>query len=276
MMRNLVVSFKKIFTSPGFYLCIAMTIFLLFAAEIYTDYDTQSRYSVIRALFDFSSEDRAKHYELYNVMIMKNARNGWLTLFAPIITSFCFVPQMCAERNENAVRFQIFRTSKVNYNISQFLSGVISGGFALAVGYSVFCAMVFFLFPNASAEFGILMNEDFNFTKCLASIWLYGAFWSIPAMFLTSVLHNKYLVMCIPFFVKYGLTQNYQKILNNAISAESIDEDAIKLANFINPDGILWINDATRLNIILLFGILAAIFFAAFVIIMQKRGDCGA
>ena len=275
-MRNFFVSFRKSITSPGFLICVGMTVLLLFAAEVYTDYDTQSRYSVLSALFDFSSEERAKHYELYDIIIMKNARSGWLTLFAPIITSFCFVPQMCAERNENAVRFQIFRTSKMKYNISQFLSGVISGGFALAVGYAVFCAMTFFLFPNVSAQPDLFMNENFDFTKCLVSMWLYGAFWSVPAMFLTSVLRNKYLVMCIPFFVKYGFTQTYQKMLNNAFSAENFDESTIKLANFINPDGILWINDTTRINVILLFGISAVSFFAAFVIVMQKRGDCGA
>lgn len=100
MMRSLIISFQKIFTSPGFYLCIAMTVVLLFAAEVYTDFNTQNRYSVIRVLTDFSSEEIARHYEFYDIIIMNKARGGWLTLFAPIITSFCFVPQMCAESEE--------------------------------------------------------------------------------------------------------------------------------------------------------------------------------
>jgi len=61
----------------------------------------------------------------------------------------------------------------------------------------------------------------------------------------------------------------------NAVAGD-FDEKIYKLASLINPDGILWINDYTRLNVILVFGISAIIFTALFIVISFKRGDCGA
>lgn len=279
-MRNLFVSLRKNITSGGFWLCAGMTVLLLFSAEIYTDYDTMNRYSVFRALTDFSREELAAHFEMYNTAVIQNARGGWFTLFAPIIAAFCFVPLICAEHEENAMRFQIFRISKIKYSVTEFLSGTISGGLAMALGYALFGGAAMILFPGAPDLGGydpeMFGNAAFNFPKLLLEMWLYGAFWSAPAMFCTSVTRNKYIVMCIPFFIKYGLAQTYQKLILNAISFEGIDEKMLKLANIINPDGILWVSDYTRLNAILVFGISAAVFFAAYVIINQKRGDCGA
>lgn len=238
-MREPFVSFRKIFTSRGFWLCVGMTVLLLFAAEVYTDFDTQDRYSVFRAITSLSREELCAHRELCDVMVIQNSRGGWFTLFAPIITAFCFVPTMCAEREENAVRFQIFRTSKLKYSVSKFLSGVIAGGAAVTLGYVIFSGAASVLFP--------------------------------------SVLHNKYLIMCIPFFAKYALSQTVQKVSQDMYSDfENVDETMRKFINTVNPDGLLWITYAENHAAALFFGITAAVFFAMFIIIIQKRGDCGA
>ena len=277
-MRSFIVTFRKNVTSLGFWLCVGMTILLLFAAEIYFDFGTQTRYSVFRALTDFSRSELANHFELCSITVIQNARGGWFTLFAPIIAAFCFVPTMCAEREQNAVRFQIFRTKKLNFHISQFLSGVISGGFAMALGYIIFAAAAFALFPSVSemnsAE--MLQGANFNLLELTLGVWLFGAFWSIPAMFLTSVLRNKYIILCIPFFVKYGLNQTYQKVFQDAVSSEKFDKNLLEIANLINPNGLLWITDSTRLSVSLVFGISSILLFCAYLIVEQKRGDCGA
>lgn len=279
-MRNFIVSFRKNAASFGFWLCVAMTVLLLFAAEVYYDFGTQTRYSVFRALTDFTPEERAANYELCSRMVVQNARSGWFSLFAPIIAAFSFVPTICSEREEKAARFQIFRTTKLNFGVSQFFSGVVSGGIAIALGYIIFAAFVMILFPNIGEMSGfsveILQGTAFNLPLLTLKVFLFGAFWSVPAMFLTSVLNNKYLIMCIPFFLKYGLKQLHQKISQDAFSADNIDRNVIKLANAINPDGILWVYDETRLVTWLVFGISAALMFAAFIIINGKRVDCGA
>lgn len=280
-MREPFVSFRKIFTSRGFWLCVGMTVLLLFAAEVYTDFDTQDRYSVFRAITSLSREELCAHRELCDVMVIQNSRGGWFTLFAPIITAFCFVPTMCAEREENAVRFQIFRTSKLKYSVSKFLSGVIAGGAAVTLGYVIFSGAASVLFPSVSQMTGydaeFIKSTTVSFPKLVLGVWLFGAFQSVPAMFLTSVLHNKYLIMCIPFFAKYALSQTVQKVSQDMYSDfENVDETMRKFINTVNPDGLLWITYAENYAAALFFGITAAVFFAMFIIIIQKRGDCGA
>lgn len=277
-MRSFLVSLRKNVTSLGFWLCVGMTILLLFAAEVYFDFGTQTRYSVFRAHTDIPRSELANHFELCSTTVVQNARGGWFTLFAPIIAAFCFVPTMCSEHEQNAVRFQIFRTTKLNYHISQFLSGVISGGLAMALGYIIFAGAAFALFPSVSemncAE--MLQDTNFNLFELTLGVWLFGAFWSVPAMFLTSVLRNKYIILCIPFFVKYGLNQTYQKVFQDAVSPEKFDKNLLEIANIINPNGLLWINDSNRLSVSLLFGISTVVLFCAYLVINQKRGDCGA
>lgn len=279
-MRNFIVSFRKNVTSLGFWLCVGMTVLLLFAAEVYYDYNTQTRYSVFRALTIFSREELANHFELCSATVVQNARSGWFTLFAPIITAFCFVPIICTEREEKAARFQIFRTTKLKYSISQFLSGVISGGLAMALGYIIFAVLAIILFPDMSEISGFttdLMQETaLNLLPLILKVFLFATFWSIPAMFLTSVLRNKYLIMCIPFFLKYGLNQLHQKISESVFLSSEINQNSINFANAINPDGILWVYDETMLTTALVFGVSAVLMFTVFVVIEQKRGDCGA
>lgn len=279
-MKEFAVSLRKFTASRGFWLCLIMTVVLLFAAYLHTDYNTMNRYSAVRALMDFSAEELAEEFEFCNISVVENARVGWFTMFSPILSAFCFVPLMTTEREENAVRFQIFRSSKPRYFIAEFFAGVISAGTATALGYAIFAAIAFPLFPGVSemSDFAVLMLEGttFNFPKLLLGMWCCGAFWSIPAMLLTSVLRNKYLIMCIPFFVKYGLTQTYQKISQNIFAEELPDAKTLKLINAVNPDGIIQINEFNRISVIVLFSISALILFASFLIFSMKRGDCGA
>lgn len=279
-MREFAVSFKKTITSCGFWLCVIMTVVLLFAAYLHTDYNTMNRYSAVRALMDFSAEELAEEFEFCNISVVQNARSGWFMMFSPILSAFCFVPLMTTEREENAMRFQIFRTSKLKYFVSEFFAGAISAGAATALGYAIFAAIAFPLFPGVSemSDFAALMLEGvtFNFPKLLLGMWCYGAFWSIPAMLLTSVLRNKYLIMCIPFFIKYGLTQTYQKISQNIFAGELPDAKTLKLISAVNPDGIIRINEFNRLSVIMLFASAAAVLLAVYLMISMKRSDCGA
>lgn len=277
-MKIFLLHLREMCTSKGFFICISFTVILLFSAQVYVDPITQNRYSVIRAFFDLSRE-LSEHYELCDIIIIQNARSGWFTLFAPIITALCFVPPMCTQREEKAVRFRIFRTTKMKYYVTQFFTGVISGGTAISIGYIIFASVVAVLFPSISHlslnEAQLLTDVTFSFPKMLCEMCFYGAFWSVPAMFLTSVMQNKYLIMCIPFFVKYGLTQTYQMLVQNAF-INGFDNEMYNFANLINPDGILWTSAGTRLNVVLLFSAFVAVFFTAFVIILNRRGDCGA
>lgn len=266
-------------TSAAFPLCAVMVVALMFTSDIYYDYDSNAYYSVFRALTDFTYEQLTAEFEFCSVNVIKNAQGTWCRLFAPIAAGFCFVPTICSEREEKAARFQIFRTGKLNYHISQFLSGVVSGGLAITLGFVIFALAATILFPGTEqmSQSAVLMTQQtpLNLPLMVLQQFLFGAFWSIPAMLLTSIFNNKYVILCIPFFLKYGLTQLSQELSDVVFSAEQIDIDMMNLVNAANPDGILMIYDGTRLMVWLIFGTLAALMFAAFIIISRKRVDCG-
>lgn len=271
---------KEISTSIGFYICIIFTVILLFSAEVYTDPVTQDRYSVIRAIMKFSREEMLRRFELCDFVVMQNARNGWISLFAPIITAFCFVPLICGKRDSNAIRCQIFRSTKLKFNLSRYFSGVICGGIAVSLGYAIFCGSVYFLFPHAAdfVDFQTFTDTDFNFAKVMLGIFLFSAFWSMPAMFCTSVLRNKYIIMCVPLFFKYGLSQTVQRISQNVFdNLDAIDYDLLKLINIINPNGLMYLENNPNFGWILMnFGIFSLILFAGYIIMEKSRRDCGA
>lgn len=279
-MRVFYLHLREICASKGFYICIISAVVLFFSAEIYNDPITNDRYSVIRAFTEFDRNDMTNYFEMCDLTVMQKARNGWFSLFTPIITSFCFVPLFCSERDANATRLRIFRSSKLKFNLSRYFSGVICGGFAVAFGYAIFCGSVYFMFPH-TAEFDRMqftVQDNFNFTKSLLGIFLFGSFWSMPSMLLTSILRNRYVIVCVPLFIKYGVAQSFQKISQNAFSdPDAVNYKLLKLISIINPDRLMHLeNNSDMAYVALISGIFAMLFSAGYVLMEMKMEDCGA
>lgn len=278
-MKSIKTEFRKILTSKGFYLCIFFTFFLFLFAEIYIDPITMNRYSVIRSLTDFTAEERIKTQEMCNITVLEKVLSGWITLFVPIIAAFCFVPMICAEREANAVRFEVFRSGKAKFSSARFLAGTLSGGTAVLIGYLLFSAVIMLLFPGINqfdeitAEF--ISNSSAKYPELLCGLWFYGIFWGIPAMFLTSVIRNKYLIMCIPFFVKYGLSQLSASITSRALTNGQTGI-ITRIAGLFSPERLLHIGYYPQTELLIVFGGFTAVFFTAYLIITLKRGDSGA
>lgn len=281
-MRELIVQFKKIFSSPWFYLSTLLTIILFFCAEIYSAPDTLNRYSVINSLMSFEREEMLRSAEFCGYYIIRDARSGWFTLFAPLSTAFCFVPLMCAERENNALRFQIFRSSKIKFELSRYLAGTISGGLSTALGYAIFSGMVYLLFPDIS-EYSWLFTEQAgsaaDFLKPLLGVFLYGMFWSTPAMFGLSVIRNKYIVMCVPFFIKYAAAQTVSMLSqNNYKDPEHINQTAAAFLSAISPEALLTVPEYTssRIGSIIFYAVLSAAFLIGYLAIQRAESDKGA
>lgn len=199
-------------------------------------------------------------------------------LFAPIIASFCFVPKMCAERGGNSIRFQMIRSSKLKFSVSQFIGGAVSGGIALAAGYALFFGAAV-LFPSVSEmserALSFIFTDSFNFGVSLLCVWIYGIFWSAPAMLFTSFLRNKYLIICITFFFKYGFSPVITK-LEAAATADfsDINADVLEITQTVSPNALLWLNNnPLAYRILFFYGALFAAFFTEFAVIRQNRRD---
>lgn len=281
-MKEILVQFKKIFSSSGFYLSTLLTVTLLFCAEVYMDALTSDRYSAISALMNFDHDEMLRHFELCSYYVIRSARNGWFTLFVPLSTAFCFVPLMCTERDSNALRFQIARSSKLKFNLSRYLSGIFAGGISVALGYAVFSGLSFILFPGRSefAQFFDGQSDEgfMGYLKILLGIWLYGTFWSMPAMFCTSVIKNKYLVMCIPFFIKYGAVQTVSMLTQHIFSdPENINMTLASFLNIINPESLMYVAEyGTAGGILIFYGAVSAALLIGYLLIQTAGRDQGA
>ena len=274
LLRNIFISFKKIFTSKGFYICAAFSLILFFCADIYTDPASRSRYSVIRAIMSFSREEMLKDFGLWSANVMKGARSGWITLFIPIITAFCFTPMITDQRQAKAETFQLFRSSVFRFSLSRFIAGTFSAGLSAALGYGVFCLCAGFIFPfpEELEQWQAEMIGGFNIFAAIGSVWLYGAFWSIPAMLCGSFLNNKYIIMCLPFFMKYALSQGYQLLFQRAWGDyENINYSLADFINTTSPDALLYLQESeSRAFTILFFAAAAAVFLTVYLLICRS------
>lgn len=288
---NYNVNLRKVLTGYGFYVSVAFTILLLALSSIYST-DNYDNYSAIRVLMEYDRDFMLNDTRLCSYSVVRNSTGGWFSMFIPIISAFAFVPIICDEYDSGSVRFNIFRSSKLRYHISKFIIGSISGGLAVLAGFIVYTFFVYSVFPNISQyspesqsffeqsiknSFPHIFEYGYIPLLLLKSleIFIYGFVSSALAVLFTSFIRNKYLVMCIPFFVKYVVTQTCTKFNFDAMVKQNMG--VIKLSNIINPDSVLnlYLYNDYRHIIIIYNIILWAVLFAVYIVISGKRVDCG-
>ena len=293
MHRIIKTDFYKIVTGYGMYLCVLFTIILCFGTSIHIDMMNNDQYSVIRSLITFDREFMLSSYDFISINVALKGAGSWLSMFIPIISAFAYIPLVCDESESKSIRNAVFRSSKLKFYLSRFITAVLSGGFAVMIGYMVFCGMVFILFPGIgefpaeTREFYIQYlsdvypsTADFGIGSALvikfAEIFVYGAIAAIPAILLTAVSKNKYVVLCIPFFIKYALTQTSVKLIAQAYSnGEGVGGKLTDISNMINLDYVLQIYEMKSYRLILVYIIVAISTLALYLFIQLRRFDSG-
>lgn len=294
MLRKIRCDMSKALTGCGFWVCAVFTVILCFSANIYTDTIKNDRYSAFSALRAFDREFMLSDMLFCSFNVIMQAAGSWLPMFIPIISAFSFVPIMCDEYESRSVRFEIFRTSRTSYHISRFVTSFLCGGLAVTIGYAAFSGLSCILFPSindypqAEKEMFIeLLSDSFPelvstemipILKILGSMFLYGAVSALPAVTLTAVIRNKYLVLCIPFFLKYALGQLCMKLQSQTLADyTNIDEKLLRIVAIIHPDGLAHLTQAGENTIAVLVynGIFVLILLSVYLIIQTRRTDCG-
>ena len=293
MHRIIKTDFYKIVTGYGMYLCVLFTIILCFGTSIHIDMMNNDQYSVIRSLISFDREFMLSSYDFISINVALKGAGSWLSMFIPIISAFAYIPLVCDESESKSIRNAVFRSSKLKFYLSRFITAVLSGGFAVMIGYMVFCGMVFILFPGIgefpaeTREFYIqYLSDVYSSTADLgigsalvikfAEIFVYGAIAAIPAILLTAVSKNKYVVLCIPFFIKYALTQTSVKLIAQAYSnGEGVGGKLTDISNVINLDYVLQIYEMKNYRLILVYIIVAISTLTLYLFIQLRRFDSG-
>jgi hypothetical protein len=125
MIRNIKMDIYKILTSYGFYICIIFTVVLCFFTYIYEDSTNGDKYSALMSITSFDKDFMLCDTRFCSFEVMRKGSGSWLSLFIPLISAFAFIPLVCDEYEAKSVRLEIFRSSKMCYNLSKFITACL-------------------------------------------------------------------------------------------------------------------------------------------------------
>jgi hypothetical protein len=265
---------------------------LSFTARISDKPDTFPE-NLFEAMFTKNGEEllRSADYCFTNVIV--TGGGWWVAMFIPIIAAFPFIPIFSDERDSRFGRNVIFKSGKFGYNTGNFLSSFFGSGLAIVLGYSLFLLVTSFIFPHLS-DYPVEMREMIEFMQTgnvaydkfgvtglifaeILEIFLYSAMWSLPAFLLCSLIRNKYLIMCIPFFIKYSVDGIFDKMLNTLYTdLDNVNIKVVEIVSMFNPNGVMYLfQDLNRLQVVLFMGGFFIASFVLFNVFMNRRLDLG-
>lgn len=276
---------RKLITDAGFWLSMFFILLLCTSSVIYMDTTKNDAYSVWLSLVSFDRDFMLENIDFSSVIVLSKITTGYLAMFIPMVAPFAIVRLICGEQESGVIRFEIVRCGKLRYHLTNFISGVLSGGIITALGFIVYGVLIYFLFPSFDMYspvmqsdliemyemgYGITLQTDFPLllAEKLPMMFLYGVFASMPAIALTSILRNPYTVLCLPFFFNYALTQLTTKMMGST--------DFEKLP-YIQPSAWLEFSDKSALHSAILMRCIILLILAMFYLLVQNfKTDRGA
>lgn len=293
MYRNIKSCTNKYIMSYSFICCVIFVWVLCMFGNVYEDLMNCNKYNSFSLLLHFKQEEMLAHYEMSAEHIIVSGTGSWLQMFVPILTAFSFIPILCDEHEAKIVRYEIMRSSKLKFNASRYISSVVIGAITVVIGYLLFCMTVMILFPGRAdysqdiVSFYYLIRggyyEDISIAALiwqkLRDVFLYGLVWGSPAMFLTCIMNNKYIIMCIPFFIKYAMGQLSYRVIDYA-SADiyNRNERAAQISQYLNPDnilGLVYSEEKMVRGILIVSAVVWMVMFIGYMMIQSRRTDCG-
>ncbi len=281
MLKALKCDLLRTINNSGFIFAAIITAILCFSVQVYSDPSNGKVYSVFEAIFSLERSVMSENYEFSPPIIIRKALSGYSAMVLPVTAALPFVMSFIAERNSRNIRFTISRTGRVKYYLSKFISALLSGGICTLLGVTIFGAAVYILFPNGqSAE----MLADFFPSGVLAALvqkalssFVYGAVSVLPAFLFCAFCVNPYIILCVPFLLKFIIETIFSAIQTNSIAAGNFDiykkllpfyPNSASQLFYMQIDGTFALTAAVNL-------IAAAAVFAGFFVIMEKRADRG-
>lgn len=286
---------NKIIRGKWIILCILMVFGLCLFAQVYQDPATGQGYTVLSAILDLEDEVQSSGMDFNAYEIVRKGISGWLSLFIPILAAFPAVTICCDERQFRYIRYERIRSSRMTNDLSKLFSAFLTGSGIAAAGYALFIlfALLRFRAPSGLApeelEFYAMMlgrkKEGLlggAFVLLLARRILDCALWgglnALPAMALTGLTGNKYLALCIPFFLKYAFGQLCMKINLSVLSEHPAPEYIRKAASLLSPDALPHLSEyrgGMVWEILGIQGLIGLLWMALYLFLQKRRVDWG-
>ena len=286
---------EKAFMSYYFIVSVILTFILFITCSLYYDYDANCDGSILNAFFNTERSQMLQNTQFCSYNVLQNSISGWMKMFVPMIVSFPFVSSQCTEHITGASRLSSIRISKHSYQTGTFLSAMLIGGFILAIGFAIFSICVAFMFPSISLYDLQLRNDyewwipqahplfklfgyPFLIVLRFLEMFLYGAVSAVPACFMMCLLNNKYLIISMPFFLKYLLLQQISRLRIEAYSDyKHIDEKLVLFTEILNPDSFSQIFSGSKeiWKSIAFYTAIIVMLFISYSIVLNRKWDYG-
>lgn len=256
MIKSIFLTLKRIFTGINFRLCCIIVFTLCFTAEVGTARNGDPL-NVLNYIFGDNGPISAEQ-------ILGTRGGSWLFMFMPIISGLCFVNAICDDKSSRFLRYEIFRAGYFRFKAAKYISSAASSGVCALVGFVPFAVFVELYFPK----------DDFfeiNLAAIFAEMFVFGIMSAVPALITAAFTNNKYLIVCVPFMLKYCMTQIALRITTAAY--ENIGNPNLtlgKIGRIIDPNSISSVfSYPDRIGIILTN---AALLLGGFAIYLFRKG----
>lgn len=287
--RTVRSNIERMCISNYFIIALVMTVFLMLSGYIYTDFTNDKSYSILSLIAMKGSKSIIEQGGLNWRDIYLLDSPGYTWMFAPVIVTLPYIAMICPGNSNSNTRFELFRTSKKKYIFGKIISGIIVSGMIMAMAQIVYGIVCLLIIGNKFTGDNNLMNvyklSGFagyvyknlgNVSVYILRImeaFLYGMISSLPVMFLSAIIKNKYLVFSIPFMLNYF----YTMFLNNGVRKLFKINIVIKIRQIFlqsNIQSIFLYNYKIMFIIILIFIIQILAVYAIHYFIMERRCDC--
>ena len=275
----IITEMKKVIISPYFAVGIIAFALMCFTSSAYMDYSNNREMSIFE-MITMLNTDKAQGYEFSAQYVCSRGFDMWIVQFLSIIVAFPFVKVLCDERRCSEKRYIICRMGKFRYCLSKFVSAILCGAVLCALGFLLFSAAVYMIFPKPSAlsaeQAEMLANCNISYPKKLLETVIMGAGAAVLP-FLTSVFTaNQYFCICIPFLLQYMQMTAANKLFLDGLSVK-YSEWQMTLIQAVHPASLRNLAYGTNSGLVSFAGyaLLAGAALTLFIITQRRCVDCG-
>ncbi|MDE6313397.1 MAG: hypothetical protein K2M46_07205 [Lachnospiraceae bacterium] len=211
---------KQLFSSLPFWVCCILVTVLECSAGFFLERNGKEL-SVIETIITYSKQEMKDMGRIWSVNAFVSGVGSWLKLFVPVIASLPAVALYRDQASTGYRRCLIYRVGKKEYLIVKYLSGFLGGAITLTMGTLLFFLLTQLCFPSAAClqEWVVRStleayhaNSAFAMVMCrFGIVFLYGGIWASITYGLLGLVSNKYLIVGIPFMMKYIWQQCAEK-----------------------------------------------------------------
>lgn len=274
-LRSLKMQLYRMLVSPIPMVCMLMIFALCCVTNVYSDPESGKGYSVATMLLSGDIAQFAADNQVVRENVVRSAMSSWLIMFAPVICVLPFVKSVSSEKS-SLKRFEMHRCGKGVFAVTRLLVGMLTSAAILCVGYGLFLALSFGLFPSAAevdenivrAALHGMSFAGFYFSR-LAGAFIMGAVCTLPAYIISIFNSNKYMMTCIPFMLLH-----FYNIFIGRLS-KSISAEGKKRLQLFSFSGIFKAFESSEelyvFIAVIMFAVISAIIATA---VLHRRCDC--